>query len=291
MALLERALQAVERRMVLLAPPNAAVPDYFERIDFDLDRHSQLLRGIQQFRGSVYLRDGALTRQQLVDGCHETPEDGRSWHLLMLDAKERVAGCAWYIDHDSRVHFDRLRLRQNPLAQSATWHLPLWSAITEEIAQARAAGVRYAEVGGWAVSTECRHTGDALIVALAAYCLGRVRGETLGITTATARHGSASILRRIGGSALSASGVTLPPYYDPRYGCTMEILRFDSRRPSPRFRGVIDRLHAALARVPVVARPYWPITQRARPEAPSPAAWSTLHSAADYGTVSVALQL
>lgn len=293
MALLERAIQAVERRMVLLAPPGAPVPDYFDCVDFDLGRHTHLLQSLQQFRGAVYLQDGAVTREQLPNGLHETPEDDRSWHLVMLDGRRQVVGCAWYLDHDNRVHFDRLRLRHSPLAHSPAWRVPLWTAVNEEIARARKEGVRYAEVGGWAVASECRHTPDGLIVALAAYCLGRIRGETLGITTATARHGSANILGRIGGRPLSANGITVPPYYDPRYRCVMEILRFDSRYPEARFKPTIDLLLESIAKVPVVARPYWPLTQRAPSHLSKTPTWqiaSVGQPTIDYGSV-VATQL
>jgi hypothetical protein len=275
--------------MVLLAPPGAAVPDYFNRIDFNLDKHSRTLRYLQRFRGSVYFRDGAVTPSDLAgDGSHETPEDERSWHLLLLDAHDRIVACAWYLDHDNRVHFDRLRLRHSPLATSRTWQVPLWAAVSAEIAQAQSLGVRYAEVGGWAVDCAARHTCDGLVVALAAYCLGRVRGETLGITTATARHGSSNILCRLGGRPLEADGTTLPPYFDRRYGCMMEILRFDSRRPAPQFERAVDRLHKRLAAVPVIARPYWPMPTRPSVDVPRLPTWDVGAPASNYKSVQIA---
>jgi hypothetical protein len=50
----------------------------------------------------------------------------------------------------------------------------------------------------------------------------------------------------------------LPPYYDPQYDCLMEILRFDSRAPNARYRGLVEQLHGKLLETPVIARPYWP---------------------------------
>jgi hypothetical protein len=83
--------------------------------------------------------------------------------------------------------------------------------------------------------------------------MGRIAGGALGITTATVRHSSSTILRRLGGSHLAAAGQTVPAYFDPRYNCEMELLRFDSRRPSAKYSGCIDLLHRKLANVLVVA--------------------------------------
>lgn len=265
MRLLERAISAVDRRLILLAPPSAVVPDHFDRVEFNRDRHEHLLRSLQRFRGSVYLDDGAVTSEQLSpDGTHETPEDDRSWHLLMLNARDEIVASAWYLDHHNDVYFDRLRLRHSPLAQTPAWREPLWHAVTQEIAHAREHGLRYAEVGGWAVANESRRSCDALVVALAAYSLGRICGETIGITTATVKHGSSSILCRIGGRPLELQGSVLPQYFDERYQCVMEILRFDSRTPSPRFDPLVHILHRRLSRVAVIARPSWPMTHPSR---------------------------
>jgi hypothetical protein len=77
------------------------------------------------------------------------------------------------------------------------------------------------------------------------------------MTTATFRHCSSVILQRLGGSRFEVDGITLPPYYDPRYKCMMEILRFDSREPNPKYDSLIDRLRDKLAETLVVTRSAW----------------------------------
>jgi hypothetical protein len=72
------------------------------------------------------------------------------------------------------------------------------------------------------------------------------------VATATVRHGSAAILRRIGLRPLRADNLELPPYYDPHYHCEMEALRFDSDFPNPKYARAIDELSAQLESVPVV---------------------------------------
>src|ERR1035437_1492396 len=65
---------------------------------------------------------------------------------------------------------------------------------------------------------------------------------------------SALILRRIGLESLCADGVALPPYFDPRYGCQMEVLRFDSRFPNPRYRDWVAEFISSLTSAPVMCR-------------------------------------
>jgi hypothetical protein len=250
--LLERTIHTLDDRLVLLAP-HSSVPDIFQNVETDSRRHGQLVREMQALRGSVYLQDGAIGRDQLSkDGLHETTEDQRSWHLLTLDKNQRVSGCAWYLEHDSSVSVNQLRVRHTPLARGG-WRKKLWSGVEAELARARRFGLRYVEVGGWAVSAESRCTSEGLVLALAGYSLGRIRGNCLGITTATVRHCSSSILRRLGGAPLATGDATVPRYYDPRYDCDMEILRFDSRYPGSKYAGLVKLLQQKMSEIQVIA--------------------------------------
>jgi len=251
--LLERTVLSLDTRLVLVAP-SSGIPGFFRNVEHDARTHRRLVREMQKLRGQIYLEDGALGREQLTaDGLHDTAEDHKSWHLLMVDGQRRVTGCAWYLQHTNSHHHNELRVRHTPLARLEEWRSKLWRGVESELERARRARLHYAEVGGWAVSERSRCTSEGLVLALAGYSLGRICGGCLGITTATVRHCSSSILRRIGGSALSADGEPVPSYYDPRYDCEMEILRFDSRRPNPKFDSLIDLLRAKMASVPIIA--------------------------------------
>jgi hypothetical protein len=211
---------------------------------------------MQLLRGSIYLRDGALERRRLApDGTHRTPEDERSWHLLMLDKNSNVSACAWYFHHDNAVSIDDLRVRGCVLGATEGVGDRFRQAVASEIARAREAGLGYAEVGGWAAARAGGSTCEGLVLALAGYSLARICGGALGITTATVRHASSTILRRLGGSSIEVDGFTIPPYYDPTYRCSMELLRFDSRRPNEKYEGMIEQLREQLAEVLVIARP------------------------------------
>jgi hypothetical protein len=211
------------------------------------------VREVQRLRGRIYLEDGAIQPHQLSeDGLHQTREDDRSWHLLFTDREHRVTSCAWLLEHPIETSFEDLRVHNTPLAQSREWRPKLWYAVEKDLARARSEGLAYTEVGGWAVAKESRCTPEGLILALTAFSLGRKLGGALGMTTATVRHASATILRRLGGAHLEAKEEEIPPYFDPKYGCTMEILSFDSRRPHSKYEAIVERLAGKLTFVPTI---------------------------------------
>ncbi len=237
----------------MLTPPMAVIPSAFGNLEINPSRHADLLAQMQRLRGGIYLKDGALNAQQLsADGLHQTPEDDQSWHLLMIDEYGRVDACVWYLDHTDNAAFDRLRIRHCPLAEQAAWRDVLISAVESDVAEARRQGMRYAEVGGWAVAEQSRYSTEGLVLALAGFSLGRLLGGALGVTMATVRHCSSTILRRLGGTHLELCGRPIPSYYDRRYNCEMEVLRFDSRRPAEKYSHLVDVLKGKLAQAPAV---------------------------------------
>jgi hypothetical protein len=253
LTLLDRNVAAIDSRLTLLAPPSGVVPSHFQRVQADPAEHSRLIREMQHLRGAVYLDDGAVAPSQLSpDGLHQTPEDLRSWHLLMRGADGRINACAWYMQHEQAMSVHELRARRCPLGQDVRTRGHFVHAVESELERARAEGLRYAEVGGWAVAKQSRCTAEGILLALAAYSLGRAMGGAIGLTTATVRHSSSTILRRLGGSHLRAGECVIGPYFDPHYGCEMELLRFDSRQPSRKYTTLIDRIQMRLAKVIVV---------------------------------------
>jgi hypothetical protein len=245
--------------IVLLAPSLSSVPDRFDSVQLNPQRHEALLAQMQRLRGAVYLKDGAIGPNQLDDDSrHRLPVDDRSWHVLTLDGGGNVNGCSRYCAHPTGVKFQQLDMVASALARDSKWSEPLRIAVEEDIALAKGLGMSFVEAGGWALSEAARGSTAALRIALATYSLAEVLGGCIGMTTATVRHCSASILRRIGGHSLKLGGQTFPTYFDPQYECEMEILRFDSRSPNPQFRHWVRGLGSALTQVPIVcARPGW----------------------------------
>lgn len=238
---------------VLLAPEGARIPHAFQAIRADRTRHEQLLREMQALRGRIYLEDGAIQPEHLdEEGCHNMPGDRESWHLLRLRNDGSVSGCTRILVHPKSVTFDRLRLASAAIAWCAEWANHLQKAVESEIEHARRSALTLIEPGGWALAEDLRGGPDGLMLAIASFAWSQIAGGCLGFLTATVRHGSSSILRRLGGAPLHADGNTLPKYYDPGYGCDMELLRFDSRSLNPRFEPLLEKARAMLAGAPVI---------------------------------------
>jgi hypothetical protein len=238
----------------LLAPSLPHQDANFRIRQFDQDQHNFLLGEAQRLRGRVYLQDGAIDARQLSDdGRFVHPDDEHSWQLLVMDSRGKVAGCARYIPHHEYASFSELGVATSALARSAEWGPGLRRAVELERAKARCLGKGFAEVGGWALSEELRYSKAALEIFANVCALARSLGGAIAITTATNRHHSASILRRLGGWRLVTNdGVPLPTYYDPQYDCEMEILCFDSDSPSPRFVERVEECQHSLASIPAV---------------------------------------
>lgn len=241
----------------LLAPSDAHVPDSFPRVDVNPERHERILAQLQRLRGRVYLQDGAILPSQLSsDGRHRIEIDDHSWHVVSLHADGRVAGCARYRVHGDRVRFEDLGVWSSALARHRRWRPVVREAVEGEIALARQRHVAYVEVGGWAVAEELRYTPQALDIALSTYALAEKLGGCVGITTATVRHASSRILRKIGGRPLEFAMRPLPTYYDPQYRCDMELLRFESNAPNPRYQTRMAQVATCLQSLPVVCATY-----------------------------------
>ena len=254
MNLVPNALSLSHQQLILLAPYGVHVPARFRNVRIDPRRYGSILVDMQKLRGRIYLEDGAIGHDQLDrNGRHRSEADTESWHLLTLDDKGSVSGCVRYHAHRNTVSFQDLGLRKCALAGCRQWGSKLQAAVETDLVAARQQAIAYVEVGGWALAKERRCTGEALRTALATYGLAQVLGGCVGIATATVRNRSSSILRRIGGGALEVDGEQLPGYYDPQYKCQMEIVRFTSSSPNPKYWRWIDQIAATLLNVPVLS--------------------------------------
>ncbi|MEN6604794.1 MAG: FAD-binding oxidoreductase [Bryobacteraceae bacterium] len=248
--------------ILLLAPSVQKVPAGARLHRCEAEHYGHYLGELQRLRGKVYLEDGAVQSGELTaDGRHQALADLESWHILAADGDGRVCGCARYLPHSNDIPFQELGVARSALARDPVWGEALREAVHAEMALARHLGVPYVEVGGWALGHELRNTTAALHIALSTYALARVLGGCIGVGTVTQRHFSSTILRRIGGGSLRAAGRELPSYYDPAYGCVMEILGFDSRFPDERYRECVAELEASFSSVPIISTPKYKPTE------------------------------
>jgi hypothetical protein len=244
-----------QTRFVVLPPSGVAASNIFRSVELDTPRHESLFSEMQRFRGSMYLRDGAIKASDLTpDGRHKVAVDDRSWHVLSLDRLNRVCACLRFVDETDAGDFEDLWIRRSALSESPEMGKRFRGAVEGGMRNARKMGMRFGEVGGWAVAEEHRGTLEPLRIILATYGLLQLLGGAIGVATATFRHESAPILRRIGLSAMLEAGEELPSYWDPKYGCQMQVLEFDSRHPNPKYRASVAALAQDLTSATVVCR-------------------------------------
>jgi hypothetical protein len=234
------------RRFVLLAPARCDIPASFRGVQPDSNQYWDLLSEMQKLRGKTYLEDGAIQPSQLEDGRHCVSTDQESWHLLVLDEDQQVRGCVRYHERSRDIDPRELTVWNSALGRSMQWERPLEFALSAELRLARRLGYLFAEIGGWALAPEIRGTTEALRMTLGIFAFSEQLGGAVGLSTVTQRHCSASILKRIGGRPLEFNGSPLPPYYDPLYDCQMEVMRFYSWDPNPRYRVWVDDITAEL---------------------------------------------
>jgi hypothetical protein len=243
--------ESERREYVLLAPVGTEVPSDLGRVTAGRTSHSNLLADVQRLRGRIYSEDGAIDPKTLsADGRHQQAIDDQSWHIVALSADGVVQGCIRYSPHTKEVRFEHLGAAASALSQSGNHHVR--QAIENEIASAREKQVGFGEVGGWALAPALRSSTAALDMLLIAFALIERLGGSLGVSTATVRHGSASILQRMGLRPLEFEGNELPAYYDPQYQCEMQILRFDSSAPNPKYSNRLRNFQAQLSNIRVL---------------------------------------
>jgi len=239
-------------RTILLAPPTASLSETFQSVQVDRLQHGWFLAEVQRLRGRVYLYDGAIeTRQLSSDGRFIHPRDETSWHLLVINQFGQVSGCMRYSLADE-APFHHLDVARSALACSDKWGTRLREAVEAKKADAQRREISYAELGGWALTEEIRGSRQALRMAMNVYALAQLLGGAVGTTTATTRHRSSTILKKVGGTGLVSDGLELPPYYDPQYKCEMEILGFDSHLPNPKYKVWVEESRKHLANLTVI---------------------------------------
>jgi hypothetical protein len=242
-------------QFVVLPPARlATVSSQFRNVQADYRRHDELFAEMQRFRGHVYFSDGAVQAGDLIDGRHKVSIDEHSWHVLSLDSNGRICACLRYLEERSASGFHDLWVRHAALARSPVYAGRFRRAVEGEMVRARHMQIGFGEVGGWAVAESHRLTLEPLRIILATYGLLQLHGGCSGVATATFRHSSANILRKIGLGSLTCEGEVMPPYFDPAYGCEMEVLAFDSRFPNAKYRAPVEELSRVLAECPLICR-------------------------------------
>jgi hypothetical protein len=225
---------------IVLAPQGAGVSPSAVSVIRDTTMHASLLGEMQRLRGRVALREGAITASMLdSSGGYRMQGDEKSWHLLRVRNDGKIAGCARILVHPGDVTFSRLRIASSSPARCPVWARAVHDAVESELTHARLNGLAVIEPGGWVIDEDLRGSCEAVSIAIGALAWAQILNDCIGFLTATAKHGSATILRRLGARSLQAHGQAIPGYFEPAWGCNAELLRFDTNSLNPRFEAAL----------------------------------------------------
>src|ERR1700691_4382603 len=107
-------------RLLLLAPADTYVPETLTSAVRSPKYRAATLAGVQRLRGQTYLEDGAIDFLDLEpDGRYVQDVDERAWHLVSVNGRGDVCGCARYIAHTPRVRFADTTVSHSPLSRAA----------------------------------------------------------------------------------------------------------------------------------------------------------------------------
>jgi hypothetical protein len=145
-----------------LAPSDRAVPPRFGTVDSDPIRYQNFLADAQRLRGRIYLEDGAIEPEQLVESRHQL-EIGRG-KLAPAGGPTDTAGCL--------VARGIANTPTPPGLPNSQWRARRWPAATiqghrlrksveAELELARRLNLPYVELGGWALDQSIRGTMEA----------------------------------------------------------------------------------------------------------------------------------
>lgn len=242
-------LQALGLELTVIPPlfPGSDSDSVIGEIFSSLAEHRAAISEVQRFRGRVYVADGAIPASALdEEGRHYEEFDFENYHLCLLDLEGRVRGCFRLCLHERGAEVCDLKLHNVIERMPSGLATVCCGALASLFELSRREKVGIGEVGGWALDEEFRHDRGSTLLPFAAWSLFQIAGNAIVLASATTRHHSAEILKRIGGFPLMNDGKELSPFMDAYHGCEMELLGFDSRRPHPKYEKIVAELKSFL---------------------------------------------
>src|SRR5579871_3475063 len=97
----------------LVGPSCQPIPMAFANVCPDKQLYEQFVCEIQRFRGGIYLEDGTIPPSAVdCQGRHFTLADYSSWHLILLNQRIEVVGCARACLHTGVCRVSDLKLAE-----------------------------------------------------------------------------------------------------------------------------------------------------------------------------------
>jgi hypothetical protein len=244
--------------LTIVAPSVAQVPDWLSNVLANERVYQEVIEEIQRFRGYVYVQDKAIPSSALDEqGRHYSEYDYRAWHIIFRERRQELCGAIRvglvdYGDYGDTEESDPLQVLQFLSHIPSDTKAPLETAVRRFLDNCRTLAPSICEPGAWAVAEDVRKSRVAPILAASIWSLGRVMGGGIGVATATTRHGSADILKKMGGFDLFLNGMPLVPFYDSYHQCYIELIGFDSDYLNPRLEPTVAEVQDYISNLPII---------------------------------------
>jgi hypothetical protein len=224
--------KATRFRTVVLASDGAYVPTECTNVAQNDSTYAGYVERIRSFRERIWQADGAIPQNgQDPHMDHFASFDEVGCHAILMNGADELVGCARYLMWDLRSGNFRLEqlalfpfLTRMASEQRALFVSAIQYFLDDSLARSPVSYRRLMESGGWAVDRREENRYAAPLLVAIGFALGLSNLCLVGLSAATVRHRSNSILKRLGMFELRYRSQALPTFFDPYHGCDMEIL-------------------------------------------------------------------
>jgi len=206
------------------------------------DEYEQLLAEVQRLRGRVAAAEGVNFSMLDASGRLVHASDRRSWIVVLRADDGHVSGTLRVTVHKSGCVVDDLDAVSSLMFVDPVWKTRGRQMLLSFLQRAHRARVCVAETGGWVLEESIRRGMKGALLALSGWALTRLLGGARILGVVTMKGGASRLTRYLGGVELCDAYGSMPPYFDHRYGSTMEFVEFDSRRVNPIFEASVSGL-------------------------------------------------
>ena len=245
--------------LTVVAPSADRIPEWLPNVLVDEGVYSDTIDDIQRFRGYVYVQDKAIPTSALdTQGRHVSEYDYHAWHLILRDRRQDLCGAirVGIVAYGAENrNMDDLQIVQYLSRMTPEGKAPLETSVMAFLNRCYSLQPSICEPGAWAVAEDVRKGRLAPVLAASIWSLLRAVGGAAGVATATTRHQSSEILRKMGGFELFADGLPLPAFYDAHHDCLIELVGFDSGYLNPRLEATVLEVEEYINDLPIITRP------------------------------------
>jgi hypothetical protein len=245
-------MKRIATELLLLAPSQKQALQYFKTVHCDTEVHASFLQELQDFRESVYVKEGFIPQKK--ENVIYSEKDSHAWHLISQHRhNSNISGCIRILFFEKHerfpsaediLRFGGIEFRDNELKAD---YLPRIQKYIHDI-QAQQKPLVY--IGGMAVNERARKLGAGAILSLGANVFARIVGDADGVTIAQTDKGGSPLFQKMGGYVFDEK---LTPFYCQRHNCYVQFLGLTPYNLPAKTEKIAKRLEDCLKTQTVIA--------------------------------------